>query len=421
MGLIINIDEALKLRTDYNILREPLNAMLTAQQEAWEKQNPIDFIFNRGSISKFQETYTSSIGFEHAFAETSDYNIGPIFNTAEGFAATYRTRTFQGGFIITQQTLEDRELGKAKDDASQFIRRWHGDVVEYAMTAITGGFGKAVTWGSSANGGSSRIQLFSADTVDGDITNPNKNPLFSASHKTVKRDADHTPVTQSNMFRAVDANGNKAINIGGSDPGQIAKLADFIYQVITEMENYKDDNGKIAGVMGAKTIVCSNDAHLVAALRAALSTPAFCETPNPGYQIATVNSTPYLNGLSVDSHNVFGKRGFLILDKAYNAANHGPEITERVAFTLDVTQQKRPSGIVYDGRQRMDINCASWRGITYCLLDTASSTSTDWDYSGNFTSIVPVETIVKPVSIVGDAGVEITNTTSNPVQTHANT
>ena len=36
MGVIINIDEALKLRTDYNILREPLNEMIKNQQEAWE-------------------------------------------------------------------------------------------------------------------------------------------------------------------------------------------------------------------------------------------------------------------------------------------------------------------------------------------------------------------------------------------------
>ena len=31
--MIINIDEALKLRTEYNILREPLNDMMKNQQE----------------------------------------------------------------------------------------------------------------------------------------------------------------------------------------------------------------------------------------------------------------------------------------------------------------------------------------------------------------------------------------------------
>ena len=123
MGMIINIDKALELRSDYNILKEPLHAMMQSKQEAWEKENPIDLIYNRSTISGFQETYTSSIGFAHAFSETSDFAVGPIFNTAEGFSSTYRTRTFQGGFIITQQALEDRQLGKIKDDANAFVKR----------------------------------------------------------------------------------------------------------------------------------------------------------------------------------------------------------------------------------------------------------------------------------------------------------
>ena len=139
--MIINIDKALELRTDYNVLKEPLNKMLTDMQEAWEKKNPIDLLFRRSTIDRFQQTYTSSIGFDKAFNETSDYAVGPIFNTAEGFSATYTTRTFQGSFIITQQVLEDGNRSQVRDDASAFMRRWHGDLVEYAMVAINSGFG----------------------------------------------------------------------------------------------------------------------------------------------------------------------------------------------------------------------------------------------------------------------------------------
>ena len=75
MGMIINIAEALSNRADYNILREPINDMLKRKQEAFEAKNPIDLLFKRGTLTKFQETYTSSIGFQHAFAETSDYAV----------------------------------------------------------------------------------------------------------------------------------------------------------------------------------------------------------------------------------------------------------------------------------------------------------------------------------------------------------
>lgn len=393
MGMIINIDEALKLRSHYNVLREPLNAMLQSQQEAWERSNPVDLIFNRGTITTFQETYTSSIGFAHAFTETSDFSVGPIFNTAEGFSATYRTRTFQGGFIITQQTLEDGQVGKVKDDANAFVKRWHADVIEYAMASIGAGFGVEKTWGSAANGGVSRLKLTSADTVDGTLDGV-KNPLFTNKHTIVKREGmtaeDITAKHQSNMFRA-------DIELGGSDAGQVAKLADFINQVITTMENYLDDNGKIAGVLGTKTIVAGNNAHLKMALNAALSMSELQGMPNLAYQRATADYTPYLNAIDQFANG----KGFLIVDKSYNASNHGPEFTERIPFTLDVHNLTRPSGVAYDGRQRFDINCASWRGIVFCWLGDVSSTSSDWNYSGNFTTIDTVASIAKPVSVVG--------------------
>ena len=392
MGMIINIDQALKQRTHYNVLREPLNQMLQDRQEAWEQSNPIDLLFNRGTMSTFQETYTSSIGFAHAFAETADFTVGPIFNTAEGFSATYRTRTFQGGFIITQQTLEDGQMGKAKDDANAFVKRWHGDIVEYAMKAISGGFGETVTWSSEANGGVSRIKLESADTTDGDITTATKNPLFSKQHTIVKREGmtteDIQAAYQSNIFKA-------NVGIGTNDPGQIAKLADFIHQVISTMENYTDDNGKIAGVFGSKDIVCGNNPRLVAALNAAMSMEMFGEIPNAGYKRAVVKSTPYLNAIPQCKDGA----GFFIVDKEYNASNHGPEFTERVPFTLDVHDLTRPSGVAYDGRQRFDINVAAWRGIAYCYIGTEFGSG--WNAESKFTNIDVAATLVKPVTIVG--------------------
>lgn len=396
MGVIINIDEALKLRSEYNILREPLNEMIIRQQEAWEKSNPLDMIYNRGTLDQFQRTYVSSIGFDHAFAETSDYAIGPIFNTAEGFAATYRTRTFQGSFIITQQTLEDQELGRAKDDASRFIKRWQGDIVEYGVAALSAAFGEEVIWGTTAEG-KSKLKLTSADTVDGTLDGV-KNPLFTSKHTLVKRDnmtaADITASLQSNCFYA-------DIDILGSDPARIAKLGDVINQVITYMENLKDDNGKYAGVSGAKRIVTGNDPHLKAAIETALSMDMFKQGEsmqiNPAYKRAELDVSPYF----LDIPQCKAGQGFFIVDKSYNAENHGLEITERIALTLDVVWQKRPAGVIYDGRQRFDINVATWRGVAYVYLGTPAGVTGKWDNILHFTKVTPAATIVRPVEVVG--------------------
>ena len=414
MGMIINIAEALQNRTDYNILREPINDMLTKKQEAWEKKNTIDLLFKRGTISKFQETYTSSLGFQHAFAETSDYAVAPIFNTHEGFSKTYTSRTFQGGFIITQQVLEDQAYNSIKNTANQFMTRWHGDQVEYAMTAISSGFGNIAVFGDKKNGGISRLQLTSADTIDGSIMTATKNPLFTNNHTIVKRDdmsaADVFAAKQSNSFYV-----EGGLDMAGNDPGKIAKLADVINQVITYMENYKDDNGKYAGVQGQKRIVAANDARLVAAINAALDMDMFNGLgPNPAYKRATFDSTPYLRDLSCcyDKASQCGV-GFFIVDPEYNGENQGPEFTERVALTLNVDERKNPYGIAYDARQRFDINVASWRGIAYVYIGktapsfvkvpSVSNTGDVTDVTGfaGMTQITPIETVVKPVSIVG--------------------
>ena len=407
MGMIINIDTALDNRTDYNILREPINDMLQRTQEAWERQNPIDMLFSRGKIDKFLETYTSSIGFGQAFTETNDNAVAPIFNNHEGFSKVYTSRTFQGGFMITQQVLEDQAYSTVKDTANQFLKRWHGDIVDYAMTAISSGFGKQVDFGDGSLGPVSKLKLTSADTTDGDIHTETKNPLFCKTHKTVKTET-RAAISQSNIFAvSTDGSTNAGIDIIGDDPGKIAKLADIINQVITIMENYKDDNGKFAGVLGAKTIVAPNDARLKAAIETALETDQFPKYGmNGAYKRATLETTPYLRDLACCFDSTPGNQkgvGFFIVDKAYNAANHGPEFTERVALTMNVEQKKNPYGISYDARQRFDINVASWRGIAFVYIGTAAPTFTASGDVTDFELLTPIATIVKPVEVISSS------------------
>lgn len=390
MGMIINIDQALKERSHYNVLREPLHEMMKAEQEAWEKENPIDLLFVRGTISSFQETYTSSIGFAHAFTETSDFNIGPIFNQAEGFTTTYRTKTFQGSFIITQQTLEDGQYGKVKDEASAFGKRWRGDVVEYAMKSLEGAFGKKAVW-SAGDGGKSEIKLDSADTVDGDITNPVRNPLFTNKHMTVKREDGEAPVQQTNLYY-ID------VDLDGDASNKVSTIASALNEVITGMENLLDDNGKITGVSGGKDIVTANNPHLNAVINTALATDMFdygdSKLINSAYKRGTHKSTPYLN-------RICNGKCIFIVDKAYNASNHGLEFTERIPFTLDATELKRPSGIAYDGRQRFDINTATWRGIACIYLGNPKTELPAWAASADmFTEIKVGTPIATPVKVV---------------------
>jgi hypothetical protein len=234
------------------------------------------------------------------------------------------------------------------------------------------------------------------------------------NHTIVKRKGMSTQdlfaAKQSNVY-AVEG----GLDLTGSDPGIVAKLADVINQVITNMENYKDDNGKYAGVSGAKKIVAANDARLLAMLNAALDMDTFNGLgPNPAYKRATIETTPYLRDLDCcfDKTKQRGV-GFFIVDPAYNKENQGPEFTQRVALTLNVDERKNPYGISYDARERFDINVASWRGIVYVYISADApafisvpsvgadgSVTTVTGFSA-CTLITPIATAVKPVSVVG--------------------
>lgn len=424
MGMIINIDVGLENRTDYNILREPINDMLKNMQEAWEQKNPIDLLYKRGTIGVFQETYTSSLGFAHAFRETNDYAVAPIFNTQEGFSKVYTTRTFQGGFIITQQLLEDQQYNNIKNTASQFMTRWHGDQVEYALTAMFSGFGVKQEFGDDTNGGTSVLLMTSADTADGDIMNGQKNPLFTNNHTIVKRKGmsaqDLFDKKQSNLFYIKDGDTN-GLDLDGDDPGKVAKLADIINQAITIGENYVNDNGKFVANSGRWRIVAPNDARLKGMLKAALSMEMLHGLgPNPALDRADLEVTPYLRNYACcfDKTKQRGV-GFFIVNPSYNAENNGPEFTQRVALTLNVEQKKNPYGISYDARERFDINCASWRGIIFVYIGATSPTtwvsSPSVDNTGAvttktgfnaMTALTPIATIVKPVSVQGTVQTE---------------
>ena len=228
--------------------------------------------------------------------------------------------------------------------------------------------------------------------------------------------ADVLAALQSNSFYAKDGDTN-GIDFDGSDPAKVAKLANVINKVITEMENYKDDNGKYAGVQGAKKIVAPNDATLLAMLNSAIDMPMFNDFgqklgPNPAYKRASIESTPYLRDLPMLFDKVTSRGvGFFIVDPSYNAENQGPEFTERVALTLNIDERKNPYGIAYDARQRFDINVASWRGIAYVYIGSSAPEVSAYALQENgtvdavtgFNAMTPITvgtTLITPVDVI---------------------
>lgn len=392
---IFNIDEALKLPQKFNILHNAMDDLYAQRQEEFQKSNPLTQIYKMVPLDRFQKSFGSSTGYKQAFEQTVDYAAYPGFKSGDGFKATISYKPFNGKVVFTWQTLLEVDYGKIKDDLNDYQLAWQRQLVEFGMYALTAFFGNKVYDKVSKT----YLKILSADTPDGDPMNEVHNPVFTNAHTVVRTEemtaAEFNSMKQSNKFY-ID------IKLDGSDPLAYAKLANALYQIKVYMSKLLDDNGKRAGVSGRKKIVCTEDAQLNMVLDSIFAADDFSyctgkPTLNPVKKAFDTYYTPYLDGnidqpipqFAVDS-SVGHARGLMILDPAYNAANHGPMMTERVPFSMKAVKTDEPEGIKYLAKQAFDFYCPCWRGVAYLYIGKPAGASKAWDEAATFTEIRPV-------------------------------
>ena len=423
-GRIITVDLMLDNSSIYKVLEDPTKELLQKTVEEFEIHNPLYDVYTYKTMKQLQETYTSSVGSDRMKFRTAEMGVAELSSgPQEGFSGTKRYRMYSGSFKISKVAmLEAKQSGNFDAVAYNIADRtktWLRNNVEDGTKALDGAFGYAV----KADDGTP-YQFVTSDTVDGRTgqyaVNSARNPLFSKAHTYVRKsgltDQQYAALgTQSNFYYT------DGIDLLGGDPGKIAKLSDLINQVITNMENQKDDNGKYAGLRGEKTIVAPNDARLKAALNSAIDEPMLRgygdqTNPNPAYKrVGERKFSPYWNDVDCLYDKTNNRaRGFFIVDKAYMAANNGLELTQR--FPLEVTSEehKNPAHLEVIFSEGMEFNCLTWRGITYVCIAPDDETNlftipAERTMDGvakaipvtNATKITPIATLVKPVSVVG--------------------
>jgi len=410
-----NIDKTLELPQTFNVMHEALDDLYAKRQEDFQKDNPLTHIYRVVPLNQFQKTFGSTTGFKQAFEGTVDYASAAGFTNGDGFRFTIGYKPFSGKVVFTWQALLEADPSGIAETLSQYQVAWHRQVVEYGMFALTAFFGGKVYDPVSKT----YLLLTAADTPDGDTMNSTKNSIFSKAHTVVRRegmsDAEFNSMKQSNKFYI-----NVALD--GTDPLAYAKLANGLYQIETIMSKYLDDNGKRAAVDGRKTIVMTKDAHLTSAIRSVLAADDFSAavgkpTLNEVKDGFDLYTTPYLDGNYEQPIPQFATtngvaRGILLLDKAYNAANKGPIMVERVPFQMAPHKTKDPEGMVYMAKQAFDFFCPSWRGITYVYIGLPGGSGGAWNDPATFTQIVPV---ANPMAVAVTNTVHMTNATANTI------
>jgi hypothetical protein len=389
-----NIDEALKLPQTFNVLMNAMDELYAKRQEEFQKSNPLTEIYQTVSLNQFQKSFGSSTGFKQAFEQTVDYAAYPGFSSGDGFRATISYKPFNGKVVFTWQTLLEADYSGIKDTLDNYQIAWQRQVVEFGMYALTAFFGKKIYDKVSKT----YLKINSADTTDGDPMTETKNPVFTNAHTIVKSEGmsaeEFNAMKQSNKFYI-------NVKLDGSDPLAYAKLANGLHQIKTIMAKYFDDNGKRAGVNGRKKIVATEDAQLMTAIESIMAADDFSYAVGKPTLNTVKNGfdryyTPYLDGNIDQPIPQFATgadgiaKGLLILDPAYNKANHGPMMVERVGFSMKAVNTDEPEGIKYLAKQAFDFFCPTWRGIAYVYIGLPNGQSGEWDDKSTFTEIEPV-------------------------------
>lgn len=438
---IINIDEALKLPQEFNILNNAMDELYAKRQEEFQKSNPLTQIYKTVPLNQFQKSFGSSIGFKQAFERTVDYAAYPGFSSGDGFKATISYKPFNGKVVFTWQTILEGDYQGIKDTLDNFQIAWQRQVVEFGMFALTAFFGTKVYDKVSKT----FIKIDSADTTDGDPMTPTKNPVFSKVHTVVRTegmtDAEFNALKQCNKFYI-------NVKLDGTDPLAYAKIANGLKQIKVRMAKLLDDNGKRAGVTGRKKLVMTEDAQLNGAVASILAADDFSyatgkPTLNEVKNGFDVYCTPYLDGnldqpipqFATGSDGI--AHGILLLDNEYNNANHGPMMVERVGFSMKAVKTDEPEGIKYLAKQAFDFFCPTWRGVAYIYIGDPADiydeddAKTAWADPDTFDEITPV-VFANAVQLVGNSATNpvhvdlaegdtvtatIANTTENPVNT----
>lgn len=411
-----NIDKALELPQEFNVLMNALDDLYAKRQEEFQKDNPLKQIYKTVPLNQFQKTFGSSTGFKQAFEQTVDYAAYPGFTNGDGFKATISYKPFNGKVVFTWQTLLEADSSAVRDTLSDYQIAWQRQLVEFGMFALTAFFGGKVYDQVSKT----YLKIQSADTIDGDPMGDIKNPVFTNKHTIVRTegmtDAEFNSFKQTNKYFI-------NVKLDGSDPLAYAKLANGLHQIKVRMNKLFDDNGKRAGLRGRKKLVGTEDAQLNAALAAILAADDFSyatgkPTLNPVKNGFDTYFTPYLDGNFEQPIPQFATgedgiaHGLLMLDPEYNNANKGPMMVERLGFSMKMVKTDEPEGVKYLAKQAFDFFCPTWRGVAYIYIGDPDENNTakagDWNDKSTFTEIVP---------IAYPGAVQVINGETNPVNT----
>lgn len=360
-GIIYNIEEAVQ-NSYFNVLQEPVKFILDNEVEAFEKSSIIPKVFVMKTTDRYREEFRSTTAMD-GFKPTEDMEPAGLVDFEEGYSKQYVFQTWTAAFIISKQTIEDKQMGDVSPKALGFIKSYGRTREQYATRMFGAALGHEYEpFRINAKSGKGM------DTVNGELDG-DKQQYFHNAHKTVKLRGESAPrATQSNKFHTT------GLDFTGADAEIGEKIMDVIGQVKSIMNKYVDDKGNIVPCNPTKILMAEDYRLHDILVRAIKSSYGITNDTNNAFQPFEIIVSPYLSavpGFEDADHAI------VLIDPDRNREGMGAVWFDRKPLEIDSYIDKKSKANVWDGRARFGAGFGDFRAMAYINLaghDTNNST-----------------------------------------------
>nr|DAI22044.1 MAG TPA: Major capsid protein [Caudoviricetes sp.] len=309
----------------------PLAAYIEQQGEAFERDSVMKYLFNFNPSRHWAEQYSSETAMDD-FVPVGEGGEYPRTGFESGYDRIIENMTFKQSFSVTQELVEDAQLGEMKRRARKLITAYGRTREKFGRALYAGGlYGKTVSFGGKS---------FACNSADGLA-------LFHKEHVN-------------------KVNGKKQCNLYKG-----SFTASLLGKIETEMQQLTGDNGELLAV-SPDTIWIPNDAALKDAVFSAVGADKEPATSNNAYNVQygrwNIIVDPYLTQML----QVMGKtdKPFFLLDSKFMQNGDGAIFQERKKLEVKSIIDQNNDNNSWRGRARFGAGFVDWRFVAAGNIST---------------------------------------------------
>ena len=300
----------------------PLASYSEQLGEAFERESLLKYLFHFENSRHWAEQHSSETAMDD-FVPVGEGGEYPRTGFASGYDRIIENMTFKQSFSVTQELVEDAQLGEMKRRARKLITAYGRTREKFGRALYAGGiYGTTVSFGGKS---------FACNSADGLA-------LFHKEHVN-------------------KVNGKKQCNLYKG-----SFTASLLGKIETEMQQRTGDNGELLAV-SPDTILIPNDAALKDAVFSAIGADKEPTTSNNAYNHQFGRWNVIIDPYLTQALAAMGKtdKPFILLDSKFLETGDGAIFQERKKLEVKSVVDQNNDNNSWRGRARFGAGFVDWR------------------------------------------------------------